>query len=165
VWLKISDAEFQKYSDPQREDLVAKFAVISYDSASGQPAGGSKDAWRCRGKLGDGGSGVPPFGRVRALRRRWNTQQRRSAPVPGRSNMKPLTRLGKPVRVRTMRACCARGRAHSAVPYPAGLAVSVCFRRTDRHDDAKMKQRDSQIQRLDAMAPARQEDPIHSIRK
>jgi hypothetical protein len=31
--LKISDAEFLKYSDQQRKDLVTKFAVISYDSA------------------------------------------------------------------------------------------------------------------------------------
>jgi hypothetical protein len=31
--LKISDEEFLKYSDQQRKDLAAKFAVIAYDSA------------------------------------------------------------------------------------------------------------------------------------
>jgi hypothetical protein len=32
--------------------------------------------------------------------------------------------LGKPVRLGAIRRCCARGRAHSAVAYPAALAVN-----------------------------------------
>src|SRR5208282_3766273 len=59
------------------------------------------------------------------LRRRWDTLQRRSAPVSGRSNVKVQISPGKPGRVRTVRACCARGRAHSAVVYPAALAVRI----------------------------------------
>ena len=49
--------------------------------------------------------------------------QRRSAPVPGRSNVKTRISLGKQGRVRAVGACCARGRARSTVVYPASLAV------------------------------------------
>ena len=58
------------------------------------------------------------------LRRRWDARPRRSAPVLGRSSVKRPKALGKLECGGTLRACCARGRAHSAVTYPAVLAVT-----------------------------------------
>jgi hypothetical protein len=49
--------------------------------------------------------------------------QRRSAPVPGRSNVKERISLGKQGRVRAVGACCARGRVRSNVFHPASLVV------------------------------------------
>ena len=57
------------------------------------------------------------------LMRRWDARPSRSAPVLGRSNERMPKGLGKPVRLGAIRRCCARGRAHSAVAYPAALAV------------------------------------------
>jgi len=55
--------------------------------------------------------------------RRWDARPSRSAPVLGRSNERMPKGLGKPVRVGAIWRCCARGRAHSAVAFPAALAV------------------------------------------
>src|SRR5437867_1248387 len=49
--------------------------------------------------------------------------QRRTAPIPGRSNVEEQTSRGKCGRTGTVGACCVRGRAHSVVGYPAYLAV------------------------------------------
>jgi hypothetical protein len=51
--------------------------------------------------------------------------QRRSAPVLGRSNVEMPKGLEKLDRGGTLRVCCARGRAHSAVAYPVLLAVTA----------------------------------------
>ena len=61
------------------------------------------------------------------LMRRWDAPPSRSAPVLGRSNESMPKGLGKPVRLGAIRRCCARGRAHSAVAYPAALAVCLCL--------------------------------------
>ena len=57
------------------------------------------------------------------LRRPRNQLQSRGAPVLGRSDVEVERSLGKWDRVGRVEACCARGRAHSAVVYPAALAV------------------------------------------
>src|ERR1700678_3899911 len=54
----------------------------------------------------------------------WDLTQRRSAPVPGRSNVKARISPGKHGRVRAVGACCARGRARSTVVYPGQHAAS-----------------------------------------
>jgi hypothetical protein len=55
--------------------------------------------------------------------RQWDARPRRSAPVLGRSHVKMPKGLGKLHYRGTLRACCARGRAHSGAAHPAVLAV------------------------------------------
>src|SRR5438477_9274485 len=62
------------------------------------------------------------------LRRPGNRLQSRSAPVLRRSNVEVERSLGKWDRAGRVEACCARGRAHSAVVYPAALAATALGR-------------------------------------
>src|SRR5271163_39994 len=65
-----------------------------------------------------------PVGITAMILRGWRDRtQSRSAPVLGRSHVKSRISLGKHVRLLAVGAGCARGRARSAVLYPAFLAV------------------------------------------